>query len=233
MRFHRSITQNELSKRQEPASGDHKKVNRELLVEKKMKEKIKNPSVESLLARGQIQAFPSTSGWREAQNSGCIFHPSLLEVCPGLWSLQCSGHGTASVGSFLVCLQLGSHHESGLASNSHTSLSIQCMYVPPCPASTLNHSYNPRVLQLVSHEGSSSKFIFLRLVFTVLTGFYNTKQTFTTLVFETGFCYAAPASLELIMQNRLSSSSLRSACLGEGAQDFFVLFSLLPGSSCY
>lgn len=46
MCFHQSITQNELSKREEPASGDHKKVNREVLVEKKMKVKKKNTSGE-------------------------------------------------------------------------------------------------------------------------------------------------------------------------------------------
>lgn len=50
IRFHHSITQNELSKPEEPASGDHKKVNRELLVEKKMKEKIEKKTIGGELA---------------------------------------------------------------------------------------------------------------------------------------------------------------------------------------
>lgn len=60
MCFHHSINQQELSKPEEPASGDHKKANRELLVEKKVEAENKASSG-STLARNQIQVSPYTS----------------------------------------------------------------------------------------------------------------------------------------------------------------------------
>lgn len=108
MRFLHSINQKELSKPDEPASGDHKKVNRELLVEKKWKQKIIKPSVGTRLLE------PDSSS---SLNFTWVASSLLLEVCPALWSLECSGHGTASVCLLLVCAwTAGSPYESGLAS---------------------------------------------------------------------------------------------------------------------